>query len=249
MTDKEKLCALLKGAQDRKITVLDEIDSTNRYLLDSVRAGKSDVDDIVIAEYQTAGRGRLGKSFSSPKGGIYMSFCVNNTASGLTTVTCGVAVARALEAIGLKPKIKWVNDILLNGKKVAGILAQAVGDGKRAVVGVGIDLCSDAIPKELADIATAIDAFPHEPFSPEDIIAGTVNCFKELSRMVTNGKNIIREYESRLCHMGEYVTVMNDMTVAKTVGVADDGSLKVLLPNGRIRLLSSGEISIRPKNY
>lgn len=71
MTDKEKLCALLKGAQNRKITVLDEIDSTNRYLLDSVRAGKMDVDDIVIAECQTAGRGRLGKSFFSPKGGIY----------------------------------------------------------------------------------------------------------------------------------------------------------------------------------
>lgn len=248
MTDKEKLCALLKGAQNRKITVLDEIDSTNRYLLDSVRAGKMDVDDIVIAECQTAGRGRLGKSFFSPKGGIYMSFCVNNTENGLTTVMCGIAVARALEAIGLTPKIKWVNDILIDGKKVAGILAQSVGDGTRAVVGVGIDLCYDAIPKELLDIATAVDAFPHEPFSAEDIIAGTVNSFGELSKAVRNEKNIINEYEKRLCHMGEYVTVMNDMTVAKTVGVAFDGSLKVLLPNGKIRLLSSGEISIRPKN-
>lgn len=249
MTDKEKLCALLKGAQNRRITVLDEIDSTNRYLLDSVRAGESDVGDVVIAECQTAGRGRLGKSFSSPKGGIYVSFCVNNTENGLTTVICGIAVARALEAIGLVPKIKWVNDVLLDGKKVAGILAQSVGDGKRAVVGVGIDLRYDAIPKDLLDIATAVDAFPHEPYSPEDIIADTVNSFEELSRNVLRGKNIINEYEKRLCHMGEYVTVMNDMTVARTVGVADDGSLKVLLPDGRIRFLSSGEISIRPKNY
>ncbi len=249
MTDKKKLCALLKGAQNRKITVFDETDSTNRYLLDSIRTGEMDVDDIVIAECQTAGRGRLGKSFSSPKGGIYMSICVNNTENGLTTVTCGIAVARSLEAIGLTPKIKWVNDILLDGKKVAGILAQSVGDGKRAVVGIGIDLCYDAIPKDLLDIATAVDAFPHAPFSAEDIIAGTVNSFEELTKEVSSGKNIISEYEKRLCHMGEYVTVMNDMTVAKTVGVADDGSLKVLLPDGRIRLLSSGEISIRPKNY
>lgn len=234
-------------ADDRKIICLHETESTNTFLLDALRGGKLDTGDIVTAERQLSGKGRHGKSFASPEGGIYTSFAVDNIEYGLSTVMCGLAVAMALEKIGLAPEIKWVNDVLIDGKKVCGILAQAVGDGKRAVVGFGINTHIKDIPKELENIATALDAHTENKIFPEKIVFDIIKTYESLSaeNAASSSKRVIEEYEKRMNILGKEITVLGTGEKLTATGVASDGALIALARDGKEVRLSSGEISVR----
>ncbi|MDD5646312.1 MAG: biotin--[acetyl-CoA-carboxylase] ligase, partial [Candidatus Bipolaricaulis sp.] len=127
---------------------LDTVDSTNAYAtqrLDALSHGT-----FVVAKRQTGGRGRNGRSWHSPVGGIYMSAvvksppsCPPSAASGVLTLTMALAVCDGLDRLGMKPVLKWPNDVFVEGEKIAGVLAQATYEGGRlssAVVGVGINV-------------------------------------------------------------------------------------------------------------
>ena len=240
-----KLTSLLQG---RKIVIKNETGSTNADLIEEVRSGLADVGDVIAAERQSAGCGRHGKSFASPKGGIYASFCVNNIEYGLSTVICGVAVARVLEKCGCKPAIKWVNDVLLDGRKVCGILAKSVGDGRRAVMGFGINIHESDIPEELRGTATALDAHIGTGFSREEIIADVIREYEKLSGLNARGESgeIIKEYESRMTFLGKKIKVLGTGEILTALGVNADGSLSAINSKGEKVSLSSGEISVRP---
>lgn len=216
--------------------------STSEDLTSGVKKGIYGTKDVICAEYQTKGRGRLGKSFSSPRGGLYFSFCKESFESGLTTVICAVAVSKVLEKYGFEPKIKWVNDIYIGSKKVCGILTQAVGDNKRCVIGVGLNLVSDAIPSELSDIAAALDAFGKVP-NKDDLMREMILTFDSL--LSEDKTMLIDYYKDHLCHMGKAVTVVSTGEECVTVGVDLDGSLIVKNSQGVEKKLSSGEISIK----
>ena len=237
--------SLLEGG--RKIIYKKETASTNTDLVEDVRNGFADTGDVIIAAGQTAGRGRRGKSFISPQGGIYFSFCANNIEYGLSTVMCGVAVALALEKAGLKPQIKWVNDIFLDGKKVCGILAQAVGDGKRAVIGVGINVSEESIPDKLKEIATALDAHTKNDIQREKLIADIIKTYEMLSNvnLIEGSVKIIREYESRMMLIGREITLSETGEHLTATGIAPDGALMAKRKNGEAVILSSGEVSVR----
>ena len=143
------------------------IGSTNDVAL-RLAAGGDRLGAIVIAEQQTAGRGRRGRTWFSPPGsGLYVSIvlapgraAVDRTrASTLVTLAVGVALAEAIEAsTGLRAAIKWPNDLYVGRRKLAGILAEAVApDDDSVVVGYGINVCRSAYPPELADRATSIE--------------------------------------------------------------------------------------------
>ena len=237
--------SLLEG--DRKVIYKKETASTNTDLIEDVRIGVADTGDVIIADGQTAGRGRRGKSFISPQGGIYFSFCANNIEYGLSTVMCGVAVAVTLEKAGLKPQIKWVNDIFLDGKKVCGILAQAVGDGKRAVIGVGINVSEESIPDKLKEIATALDAHTKNDIQREKLIADIIKTYEMLSNvnLIEGSVKIIREYESRMMLIGREITLSETGEHLTATGIAPDGALMAKRKNGEAVILSSGEVSVR----
>jgi len=151
-----------------------------------VAAGAARDGEIIIAESQTAGRGRYGrKFFSPPGGGVYLSavLCLEKLPAGepaLITALAAVSVCEALEAVtGKSPRIKWVNDIFLDGKKICGILTETVtepGSGQRfAVVGIGVNLFmpEEGFPEELKGIAGAV--YPFTARSEPDLASAVKN--------------------------------------------------------------------------
>lgn len=154
-----------------KIFIYESIDSTNSEAKRRAMAGAVS-GTVVIAEEQTAGKGRLGRSFSSPKqGGLYISFIIKpeqfNNRSLLLTLAGSVCACRAIErTTGLQPKIKWVNDLYLDNKKISGILTEAImnfenGEIESIIIGVGINCNTDisSLPKDVRKVAGSLKAF------------------------------------------------------------------------------------------
>ena len=149
----------------REVSVLhyDVIDSTNLEAKRQIKQGAK-CPFVVVADAQTAGKGRMGRQFYSPdKTGLYMSFVYEPETDFKDSVTvtsaAAVAVVRAIEELtDLSPKIKWVNDIYIDDKKVSGILTEAVtGDKTLIIVGIGVNITTDKFPNEIKNTATSLN--------------------------------------------------------------------------------------------
>ena len=229
----------------------ESIDSTNLSAKNFAREGTS-LPFLVTADSQTAGRGRLGRSFYSPaETGIYMSLAIGPfptpaDAVFITTATA-VAVSDAIISLtGKSPGIKWVNDIYLGGKKICGILAesQKIPDGYAVIVGIGLNMTTSHFPEDISAIAGALET----DIPKEQMIAGITENLLEICSTPSDA-SIIERYKSRSIVLGKEITYsLNDKI--KT-GVATDidrfGGLVVRTENGDITTLSSGEISVRVK--
>ncbi len=234
------------------LTVARCLPSTNLALKEEALRGAPE-GRVLIAEKQTAGRGRLGRSFFSPKGNIYLSVLFYPTLplsvyAGRLTTLASLAVARAIESVcGLMPRIKWVNDLLLDGKKVCGILAEAVETkrGHAVILGIGINVAKTEFPKELRDIATAIGNHSAPP-SRAPLIAAVLD---ELSALdLSRPERFMEEYKSRSAVLGNDILVLpygKPSYTARAVDITADGAL-VVEKDGHILEISSGEVSIRP---
>lgn len=216
---------------------------------------------VVIAERQSEGRGRLGRSFFSPDGtGVYMSIIARGAlqvtdATRLTTVAA-VATAQAIEAVsGRMACIKWVNDIYLDGKKVCGILTEGgICSGKGlldyAVIGIGINVAppEGGFPDEIADIAAAIFADANAANGMrEALIAEILNHLMPLLENLTS-PNILCEYRRRSTIIGQRVYVHRADSPARAalaVEIDNDFRLLVRYEDGTTEALDSGEVSIR----
>ena len=167
---------------ERNIFSYDELDSTSEEAKRMVRSALAHqtlaltglYGSVVTARRQTAGRGRRGRSFSSPgSGSLYASFILEppvNPAEQRITALAAVAVCKAIENTTIyKPAIKWINDILVDGKKVCGILAEAIPGAVILGIGVNINLCDADFPEELAGIAGSLqmDDLTREHFFEE----------------------------------------------------------------------------------
>ena len=212
---------------------------------------------VFIAEGQTGGRGRLGRSFESPRGkGLYMSLLSYPEKKGqdATAITAYAALglAEAIDALtGAETKIKWVNDLILGGKKVAGILTEAEmnSDGNVAftVIGMGINVYKNALSEELSEIATSIEEATGKVISIEELAAKAL-----LSLLSDEDSLSIREllpgYLRRSSVVGEEINVIplsGESYAARAVGINDDLSLRVITPEGEEKNLISATVSIR----
>ncbi len=209
---------------------------------------------VFVADGQTAGRGRLGRSFFSESGaGIYVSFLIYPNARGAfatkITAYAAVALARAVESCSsLVPNIKWVNDLYVNGKKLAGILAecQMLTDGtiSHLVLGMGINVYKTELPDEISSIATSIEAESGERVSRELLLARMIyEFFRELDKVDT--EEIYLEYKSRLFVLGREITVIRPSERYKAVAedLTRDFSLVVSGEKHGTETLYTGEIS------
>ena len=210
---------------------------------------------VILAEEQTAGRGRYGKSFYSPKGtGIYLSIIarlgLSFSDAVMITPAAGVAVCRSIESVSdLQPKIKWVNDIFLNGKKICGIGTEAVssiesGMLESVIVGVGVNFKTSAFPEDLKDIAGPL--FPDDfPLTRNAFAAILINHLLEMFDALLE-KNFMEEYRSRSLILGKEIMFLenNLWHSAKAIEIDDKGGL-VVEADGKIRTLTSGEVSVR----
>lgn len=225
------------------------VDSTNARLKGLARDRKISPPYLMIAGQQTAGRGRLGRSFLSPPGtGLYMSLLVRPESMeepGRLTILAAVAVCRAIEeATGLQPRIKWVNDLFLRGKKICGILAE--GAGECAVVGIGVNLKTPpgGFPEELT-IAGALDAG-----ADRMRLAGLIARYF-LEGMETPGDPaILQAYRERMPLIGREIlyTRNGQKKSARVTGVAEDGGLMVET-EGKSEILRSAEISLGSQSF
>ena len=231
---------------------LNETDSTNTQCKLLAKNGAPH-GTVVFAKHQTAGRGRLGRSFFSPdNAGLYCSVLIregiNMEHIGLVTPCAAVAAARAVEKLsGAKADIKWVNDIYICGKKVCGILTEA-SLPDFLVIGIGINLRSvkNTFPDELLDIVTSIEDETGRIFTPSEMADALLT---ELSGIVENtqNKDFLCEYRERSCLIGNEVTVLtgNETYPALVTGIDDSAGLMIRLPSGEERILRTGEVSVR----
>ena len=243
---------------DFQITVHPSVTSTNTVLRSLAEQGAPE-GTVVIAGEQTAGRGRMGRAFYSPAGsGIYLSLLlrpVNADPRQTVTLTAAAAAAlcQAMEAVsGKNPQIKWVNDIILNGKKISGILTEAAfglesGVPEYVVVGVGINAYTPegGFPPELAQIAGALWDSP-VPDGKSKLAAEFLNRFWQL--YTTGGPAaFLEDYRRRSLVVGKDVTVIagGRETPAHALGIDENCRLLVRYESGETAALSYGEVRIR----
>jgi len=230
----------------QKIVEFDEVNSTNDELKQLALAGEPE-GCVVVAKRQTAGRGRSGRYFYSPDSGIYMSILLRPKAVGFdaTAATAAAAVAVA-KAIGKQAEIKWVNDVLVDGKKVCGILAEAVfGTSAKpdfVIVGIGINCYTPAggFPDEIKNIAGAV--FEPGEGDSEQLRQAVLDQFFAL---YSSGKTkIAREYRERCVTLGKRIEVQRgeEIITGTAVAVGDDFKLLLRTDAGKVVWLCSGEI-------
>lgn len=243
--------------KERNIILLDTVDSTNNYAKRLASEGEPS-GSVVIASSQTAGKGRLGRIFSSPDGtGIYMSIIVRpdydmETVSLLTSCMA-VAAARAVDRLyNTDVKIKWVNDLYLGGRKICGILTEASvnskGKAEFAVVGVGINVKSvkNHFSQELLEIATSLE---DETGKNVDLMRIAAEIINEADRLFPGLEKaeFIEEYRKRSCITGCDVIISkhgSELT-AKAVGITDRAGLIVEYSDGTREVVTSGEARIK----
>ena len=230
-----------------KIHVFDTVTSTNDVARELCNTTVEPL--LVIADSQTSGRGRQGKSFFSPENsGLYFSFTYDTDSPDFdfTGLTCAVAVAvtRAVEKLTeLKPEIKWVNDIYLDGKKVAGILVQSVAQNgviKKVIIGVGVNISTVQFPDELKNIAGSLGAELDRNILAAEIVNNT---YELLSK---TPDSYLDEYRDKSNVIGKEIIYIRDNIPhnATAVDIDSIGGL-VVLENGEKITLTSGEISLR----
>lgn len=255
---KTSLSNYLSQERMERVLCLEETESTNTYLRGLTLRGAAD-GQVVVARRQSAGRGRSGKSFLSPEGGIYLSMLHCPAAGfepGAMTAGAAVAVCRALErTCGVSPGIKWVNDLVLGGRKICGILAETVAvEGEtRVIIGVGLNVSTpaEAFGGELAAIAGSILSRTGVSADHAELAAAVI---EELDGMLAalpeRAAEKLEAYRSRCVTTGREVLVRRgDRTeTAFAESVDEDFSLVVRYADGRCEKVSFGEVSIRGEN-
>ena len=246
--------------------VYDEIDSTNLQAKRLILEGKAGHGSVAFANRQTAGRGRLGREFHSPKDGIYMSIVIHPnfdvSRAVLVTVAAAVAVAEAVDQVcGVETGIKWVNDIYLEDRKVCGILTEATTDFETGaidnlIIGIGLNTSVKDFPKELQKIAGAVPVSDVHVKAAlvSSIVEKTLNYVKELGEIGT--PEFMEIYRQKSLLIGKEITVFKgayrkdperelEGIRAKATGIDDAGGLRVRYEDGKRETLTTGEVSVR----
>ena len=244
----------IKGDQ---IQVFKTLDSTNQLAKKMAIDGASH-GTVVIADEQTKGRGRLGRSFYSPKGtGIYLSIILKTDNFAdigiLVTTAASVAVCRALSKIyGVEAGIKWVNDIYLNNRKLCGILTEAITNFETRtidsiVIGIGLNFKTKDFPQDLSQTATSLfDSGEEIKDTRNRLAAAIIDEVLDLCEDL-NSEKFISEYKERSMVIGRDISVYrgNDQFEARAIDIDKQGGLVVKKEDGSIEVINSGEITVR----
>jgi BirA family biotin operon repressor/biotin-[acetyl-CoA-carboxylase] ligase len=209
---------------------------------------------VVIAEEQTAGKGRVKRTWLSPRGSISLSLIFYPDVSQLPylIMLASIAAARSIEAVaGLETQLKWPNDVLVNGRKICGILIENELKGDRvawAVIGIGINvnIRMKDFP-EIADTATSLNDEVGKELSRVEIIRRLLVELERLYLSLGDGKDIYREWRDRLITLGKRVRVISGKDVLQGVAedVDRDGSLLLKHSDGSISRIVAGDVTLR----
>lgn len=214
---------------------------------------------VCIAGSQTQGKGRMGRYFHSPDGkGLYFSLILrpNCPAKELMHLTCAVAVAAcdAVEALcQRRPSIKWINDLVANGRKLGGILTElsltpGTDSVDYAIIGIGINCLEQDFPTPLQSIATTLHSAYGAHITPQEMAAQLLCSLHDLSqKLLTEKASIMARYRRDCITLNQEIRIVRgeDELFATALDIDPDGFLIVKLKDGTIRTISSGEVSVR----
>ena len=234
------------------------VDSTNNYLKRQALLGAPH-GTVAVADCQTGGKGRLGKSFQSPGGvGIYLSMLLRPDCpqEQLMHLTCavGTAMCDALEeAAGVRPGIKWTNDLVCEKRKLSGILVELLNDtrGKLCVIiGIGVNCCQQLtdFPEELRDRAGSLAMVTGRRIDRPKVAAAMMEALANMDRNLLTGKEAMLEQYRRDCvTLGQKISVVrgDEIRHGTALDIGNDGDLIVRFDDGHTEAVSSGEVSIR----
>ena len=241
------------------IQVYDTLPSTNDLAKTLARQGAPQ-GTVILAKNQTQGRGRMGRFFHSPENcGIYMSLILrpNCPASELMHLTCAVAWAmcNAMEkATGLRPGIKWINDLVHQKRKLGGILTElgfdSQGKVSYAVIGIGLNCLQQQadFPPELQEIAASLSMFCEKPIDIAAVAAQVILSLEDMARkLLTEKETILARYRGDCVTLGQDVVILweGSRREAFALDIDDQGALILRFPDGHHEAVSAGEVSVR----
>ena len=238
----------------------DTIDSTNTRAKEMAAKGAAH-GTVLIAGHQTAGRGRLGRSFQSPAGlGVYLSVILrpNCPPEALMHLTCATAVAMCdavAETVGIRPGIKWTNDLVLGKRKIAGILTELAVDSKTglvnyAVVGVGINCLhreADFSP-EIRSFAGSLSMVTGKEIAISNLAANMIVALKKMNDALSLPlEEMMDAYRADCITLGQDVSILRGGEVrhGHAESITDNGALVVRFPDGHTEAVNTGEVSVR----
>lgn len=243
-----------------KILVYDEVGSTNT-LLKSLGQQGAPHGTVVIADHQTAGRGRLGRRFQSPGGvGIYLSALIRLQCvpSQIMHLTCAVAVAMcdAVEAAcGIRPGIKWINDLVIGTKKLGGILTELTLDPvtqqvDSAIIGIGINCrqLEEDFDPSIRHLATSLRLATRKDVDSSRLAGEMIRSLHRMSQELLTQKDATMTRYNRDCiTIGKQIQVIRGESIrpGQALGIDSDGGLIVSYSDGTCETVSSGEVSVR----
>ncbi len=235
------------------ISFFDEIDSTNLYAKRNAKQGL-----VVIAGEQTAGKGSHGRKWKSDKEvGIYMSFVLTENITPdlvfFIPILSAVCISKAIDSVaGVRTQIKWPNDILLNGRKLCGILTEADIDKESVIVGIGINVSQLFFDKEIDAKATSILRETGKKIDKNVLAAEILNQTDESLKMFFKNKKtnlLCAYYNSRLIHYNRQIDIIkgDKYETVLSKGINEKGQLLVLNEKGQKKQIYLGEVSVRGK--
>jgi BirA family biotin operon repressor/biotin-[acetyl-CoA-carboxylase] ligase len=235
---------------------LETIDSTN---LEAIRQAKAGANEglCIVAREQTAGRGRLDRTWQSPQdAGLYLSIvlrpAIEMNSWPLLSLTSALAVSDALvRACSLKPDIKWPNDVCASDRKLCGILAETIETpgGPAAIIGIGINLKRMALPDELRQTAISIEEATGSEPDIESVLSDLLQAFGERYDVLQSNdgfEHTIREWCASSSYAYERrvrVSLENETFTGITRGLDIDGALRVETDEGQIRIVRAGDVT------
>ena len=271
ISEKESYEEIVTGSIYNETTIADQIhtkwagktvhfarktDSTNLWIKRLAKEGAPE-GTLALAEFQSAGRGRLGRSWEVPEGtSVMMSILLRPKFepqyAPMLTLVMGMAVAKAVKKFGFDVSIKWPNDVVVSHKKICGILTEmGVRDGKidYAVIGVGINVNIKEFPEEMADKATSLYLESGKEFDRSQIPGLVMEAFEEYYEKFAatcDLSGLKEEYESILANYNQPVRVLaKEPYEGVARGITDGGELLVEKTDGTIATVSAGEVSVR----
>ena len=242
------------------IHVFDCVESTND-LAKSMASSGAPHGTVLIADCQTGGRGRRGRSFFSPAGmGIYMSVILRpqGSAQDLMHFTCAAAVSLcdAVEhAAGFRPGIKWTNDLVYESRKLAGILTEISLTPKtaaleNAVIGIGINCCQrlEDFSPELQEFAGSLSMYSPAPVDRSLVAASILQSLEKMTReLLSDKEEMLTQYRRDCITIGKDISLCrgDEVRHGRAIDVDSQGALMVIFPDGHTETVNSGEVSVR----
>jgi BirA family biotin operon repressor/biotin-[acetyl-CoA-carboxylase] ligase len=236
----------------QRVIAYPRLTSTNDIAKHQAKKGARE-GTVIVAEEQTAGRGRLKRAWLSPRGSVALSVILHPTPTQLPSLimVASLAVVHCIEKAGLKAQIKWPNDVLVNDRKVCGILIESDVRGSAvdyAVIGIGLNVnVNTADFPDISSTATSLSQELGKELSRRETIRCLLVELEDLYLSLPEGDSVFREWRDRLVTLGKEVELISGQTSYQGVAesVASDGNLFLRQPNGKLIKVVAGDVSLR----